>query len=461
MKHFTDSLFEEFSYLLVEDLDTMLKYAPNLQTWEREDILVFLRKDPTWNEAKEQGLYSKWIIDKLNRNLLSDSHLDRLGDVLKAFHDNKAQLKNKDINQFKTIQELDDYLNNDDSYIDLSHRQQVRQRQKERKNVDLAADADKIYEDTNWEVWVPNTYAASCRLGQGTKWCTATTETDREYKDYSSKGKLYININKKNPKKKYQFHFETDSYMDKNDHPITLFDFFTANKANRALYDNVYKNKVKFDLDVIAGLIKTIEENNNTFIYDGTISRENLEFVKDYIEHLTIKEGVTQLDQKLFYFCDSLKSVIIPDSITTIGENAFANCKNLTTITLGKNVTDIEEGAFHNCGLLTSITLPSSIKRINDYAFAGCYRLTTVTLSENLEKIGNGAFHSCRALTKIAIPKSVTNIDEFAFMWCTSLTIYCEETRKPSGWADKWNWLRLDSAEPVDTKWGYKNKNKD
>jgi hypothetical protein len=53
-------------------------------------------------------------------------------------------------------------------------------------------------------VWVPETYAASCKLGQGTKWCTATTENDYYYKQYTrGNKKLYIFINKQNKNEKY------------------------------------------------------------------------------------------------------------------------------------------------------------------------------------------------------------------------------------------------------------------
>jgi hypothetical protein len=42
--------------------------------------------------------------------------------LLKRFEDNKKQLKDKDINKFKTLTDLEDYLNNEENYTELSHR---------------------------------------------------------------------------------------------------------------------------------------------------------------------------------------------------------------------------------------------------------------------------------------------------------------------------------------------------
>jgi hypothetical protein len=67
----------------------MLPYYKNLQNEDRTYILSFLSKDPTWNEKKESGQYSKWILDKLNRKIIDKSILGHLGDLLKRFEDNK------------------------------------------------------------------------------------------------------------------------------------------------------------------------------------------------------------------------------------------------------------------------------------------------------------------------------------------------------------------------------------
>jgi hypothetical protein len=50
---------------------------------------------------------------------------------------------------------------------------------------------------------------------------------------------LYININKHNREEKYQFHFESDSFMDKDDEEIDIKEFFMDNPT---LYKKVYSD---------------------------------------------------------------------------------------------------------------------------------------------------------------------------------------------------------------------------
>ena len=79
-----------------------------------------------------------------------------------------------------------------------------------------ASNIDVPYEDKEWKVIIPKSYDASCYWGNGTRWCTATRESDEWYNHYSEQGPLYILIDKKT-KDKYQFHFESDQFMNKQD----------------------------------------------------------------------------------------------------------------------------------------------------------------------------------------------------------------------------------------------------
>ena len=80
--------------------------------------------------------------------------------------------------------------------------------------------AEKVYEDNDWLIIVPKTREAAIYYGKGTKWCTASTGGYNYFERYNNEGKLYININK-NTGDKYQFHFESNSFMDAEDKPIT------------------------------------------------------------------------------------------------------------------------------------------------------------------------------------------------------------------------------------------------
>ena len=61
-------------------------------------------------------------------------------------------------------------------------------------------------------------YNVSCELGSGTEWCTATGKTDNYFNQYIKQGPLYIFDNGKG--EKYQFHYESGQFMNKNDASI-------------------------------------------------------------------------------------------------------------------------------------------------------------------------------------------------------------------------------------------------
>ena len=61
-------------------------------------------------------------------------------------------------------------------------------------------------------------YGVACDLGSGTSWCTATGNTKTWFDRYAKDGPLYIFIGPNG--EKYQFHYESEQYMDKNDRSI-------------------------------------------------------------------------------------------------------------------------------------------------------------------------------------------------------------------------------------------------
>ena len=133
------------------------------------------------------------------------------------------------------------------------------------------------------------------------------------------------------------------------------------------------------------------------------------------IKNVIIENGITEIGNSAFSFCDSLTSIIIPDSVTNIKSFAFASCNNLTSITIPDSVLSIEEYSFNGCDALASVSLSANLKSIGDYAFEHCKSLVSITISEGVKDIGTCAFNSCSSLSSIIIPDSVTSIESFAF----------------------------------------------
>lgn len=87
---------------------------------------------------------------------------------------------------------------------------------------------------------------------------------------------------------------------------------------------------------------------------------------------------VTSIEDKAFYFCESLTSVTIPNSVTSIEQEAFSGCRSLTSVTIGNSVTSIGDQAFDFCSSLTSVTIPNSVTSIGELAFSYCDILKTI-----------------------------------------------------------------------------------
>lgn len=274
---------------LVETIADSRKYYPNMSD---EDFNRVIALDPTFDVRKDKlGTYGKWLLSLFNSGKLTNE--GHVNDLLKRFESVKNNLKQRDIMRYKSLEEVDDMLNNEDSYKDLSKRQELRQVQKAVHKTDVNKEASKVFEDSKWEVWVPHTYKASCKLGRGTTWCTASTESDYYYNRYKQRygGEYYILINKQNPEEKYQFHFESNQFMDADDSPVDVGHVIGDDEKLKQFFyelwldslgitqENIDTGLYTFDIDLyeFVDSIHTFEIGVGTF-------RAALEYDEDYFK---------------------------------------------------------------------------------------------------------------------------------------------------------------------------------
>ena len=222
---------------ITEDIEAMKPHYPNIPDEKFQEIIEL---DPTYKKGSNNaGTYGKWLLNLANKNGGDLPNLGHITDVLKRFDTSKKQLKNKDIMKFRSVQEVDDYLNDEDNYNELSDRQKLRQTQNAVRKTDTTKDAKLVYSDSDFDIYVPKTYEASCKLGRGSNWCTASTQNDYYFDYYTRNGNLYILISKHDPEnQKFQFHFQSDSFMDIDDSSINIVEFMKQ-------YPNVKKFFVK------------------------------------------------------------------------------------------------------------------------------------------------------------------------------------------------------------------------
>ena len=136
---------------------------------------------------------------------------------------------------------------------------------------------------------------------------------------------------------------------------------------------------------------------------------------------VSIADSVTKIGKNAFEYCRKLQQIKLPQNVTVIGEDAFRDCTALESVKLGTNVTDIGGSAFSHCEKLTEIDIPNGVTAIESFTFSECKNLKEIVLPNSITMIDYFAFDGCESLTSIEIPESVESIGSYAFSDCTSL----------------------------------------
>ena len=193
--------------------------------------------DPTFRQTVRglfTGRYGVWISRMYVNGGIKHGDIPELKTALATYDKNKSQLPL--LKDCKSLSELIGWVK------DLSDDFKAVRNQSKSK-----ADLEKVYEDNEWVVYVPHSHAAARRGGEDTHWCTAS-ENDYYYNIYSKDGPLYINV-RKSDGAKFQFHFETDQFMDADDQLVKLRDIGLSEGVINfyGKINPLFKFKLKFD----------------------------------------------------------------------------------------------------------------------------------------------------------------------------------------------------------------------
>ena len=89
-----------------------------------------------------------------------------------------------------------------------------------------------------------------------------------------------------------------------------------------------------------------------------------------------VRNTLFQVGAKAFFGCEFLESVTIAEGVTLIDRDAFFDCSKLSEITIPSTLEKIGASAFRDCVSLTHVRFPGSVKTIGANAFTGCTNLT-------------------------------------------------------------------------------------
>ena len=168
-----------------------------------------------------KSAYATWLTKQVASKIIKPEDLYKYNAYFKIFDRRKREYPFQDINQYKTSDDIAQFISKS---VDLANKEKADpSQQKGVAKTDRYAEF-KIGEVEGFTVYeLPkgrkDLYGASCEIGSGTEWCTATGKTRQHFDRYISEGPLFIFI-KPGLDKKYQFHYESQSFMDKKDKSV-------------------------------------------------------------------------------------------------------------------------------------------------------------------------------------------------------------------------------------------------
>lgn len=220
---------------------------------------------PTDISDKDQGQALLWLIRAVHLNdsfakALAIGRQDFSGTAkdLELFFQYKQEYKNalseSDINKIKSIEELK-------SVVDEA-RPKIEEYRDKKASKDAEAGQEILRDDEEWKIAVIHNKGAACELGKQTDWCTAAPGLDYFEQYYKPNDPLFFFLNKQTGEK-YQFHYGTSQFMDKNDVPLKTYDKGTdlEKKLHNMLFELGADKKYKI---LTAHKLKAVAANENT-----------------------------------------------------------------------------------------------------------------------------------------------------------------------------------------------------
>jgi len=97
-------------------------------------------------------------------------------------------------------------------------------------------------------------------------------------------------------------------------------------------------------------------------------------------KHLSIKEGVEEVDNVAFWYNKNLESVAFPSTLKKIGDNSFSGCPKLKEVRLPEGFEECVIQCFMDNPALELVDLPSTMKVLNDETFYNCPNLKALVI---------------------------------------------------------------------------------
>ena len=196
---------------------------------------------------------------------------------------------------------------------------------------------------------------------------------------------------------------------------------------------------------------------------------------------MIIEEGITEINEKTFKNCYSLKSLVVPNSVIKINKGAFSGCSSLEKMELpfigradgsinvsseetkfgyifGDEYYDgaqksiqitnlwsdpvstvtyyvpmslkdirVDHGviywlAFSDCDYITKLTIGGDVKEFGGHLFYNSESLTDLIIEEGIKQVFSDSFRNCLNLKNITLPKSIKSFGSCIFYNCPKIS---------------------------------------
>lgn len=176
---------------------------------------------------KRIGKYAKLLINLYRKKRLKLEDLPKAKEYLEYVYKHNVAL---DVTKIKSLTDLYDVVKN---YYTRDTR--------DLSSIISALNEKEykmVFKGENFTIFIPFTEKASCILGVNTEWCTTWgpeslnpkhKDRDNRFHQYNTRGRLYILISNSDVNDKYQFHFESKQYMNRDDKQINVTEFLNKN----------------------------------------------------------------------------------------------------------------------------------------------------------------------------------------------------------------------------------------
>src|SRR5271157_2766903 len=140
------------------------------------DVVSVNSRDPSGHSK-----YLSWMLKQLEKGHGEND----LYPTVEFFHDNLQRFKNKDINSYNDLKDLEDVAKS------------LPEKSKTKQKKEIKSDAPKVYEDDYYVVVRPDTKQSCMVYGANTKWCITMGDASY-YEQYTSQNVIFYFILSKN-----------------------------------------------------------------------------------------------------------------------------------------------------------------------------------------------------------------------------------------------------------------------